>query len=244
MAGPTVRHLRSVPRTTDAAAARPYGVAVNTTPAGPTAADIARAVRETCRRDRRHQPTPGQMHRLLHLAQGHHLVWCDRPLFSYGIFITDTGVLIPTLRGHEHDGDPTYGDLDNAQLNAVGYVLSRYGSLSLHDLDLITRHSAPAVEAGRGRVRTAAATIRHDAMTDYFANVIDADPDTPLIDSDSLRGFLERSRQAAEQDEGKPAQPDDMDKLRKWVDDYEANYNAGTGTGNEPAQAKADARTA
>lgn len=165
-----------------------------------SAADVAKAFREGCRRDRRHQPTPGQIHRLLFLAQGHYLAWCGQPLFADNIVITDTGVLIPALRGHETDDDPGYGSLDNGQINAVGYVLSRHGSLSLHDLDLLTRHSAPAVEAGRGRVRTAAARIRHDAMTDYFTNVVDVDPDTPLVDSDSMNRFLERSRRAAEAD--------------------------------------------
>lgn len=195
----------------------------------PTAAAIAQAIRETCRRDRRHQPTPGQMHRLLYLAQGHHLVWCGKPLFADAIVITDAGVLIPALRGRETDGEPTYGDLDNGQLNAVGYVLSRYGNLSVHDLDLLTRHSAPAVEAGRGRVPTTAATVRHDAMADYFTHVIDVDPDTPLIDSEWMNGFLERSRRAAEQGASRSGAPKDADAMKKWIADYTANYQPTTG---------------
>lgn len=163
-----------------------------------TALDVARAFRYECRRQHRHEPTPGMLHRLLHLAQGHHLAWTGKPLFTNRLVITDTGVQVAGLRGNELDGEPGRGTLNNTQLNAVGYVLSRYGNLSLHDLDLLTRHSQPAVEAGRGRVATTAAMIRHDAMADYFATVIDVDPDAPMVDAEWMAGFLYKSRQAAE----------------------------------------------
>jgi hypothetical protein len=184
------------------------------------------------------------MHRLLYLAQGHHLVWCGTPLFGDTLVITDVGVLVAGLRGHELDGEPGYGALDNGQLNAVGYVLSRYGNLSVHDLDLLTRHSAPAVEAGRGRIRGTAATIRHDAMADYFTNVVDVDPDERMVNAEAMADLLKRAREQAARYETEPPKPDDMDNLRKWVADYAANYRPTPDPDVEDgAEAKADART-
>lgn len=182
-----------------------------------TAADIAAAFRRYSRRDHRHEPTAGQLHRLLFLAQGHYLVWCGKPLFDDRIVVTDVGVLVPALRGHELDSDPDNVGLTNGEANAVGYVLSRYGNLSLHDLDLITRHSQPAVEAGRGRIATTAATIRHDAMTDYFRTVVDTDPDRPMMDAEWMAGFLERSQARAAKRRGREPQYDDVDKIREWA---------------------------
>ncbi len=222
MAGPTVRHLRVVPPPDADSRLRPYGVAVNTTTTGVTAADIAAAFRHDCREQRRHEPTPGQLHRLLYLAQGHHLGWHGRPLFADTIVITDTGVLIPARRDRELDGEPGHGTLTGSQRGAVGYVLSRYGQLYLHDLDLLTRHSAPAVEAGRSRRPGTVTAVSHAAMADYFRTVVDADPDAPLIDAQAVADLVA----GAEQRLREPGQPDDMDRLKRRAADLRAKIAA------------------
>lgn len=216
MAAPVVRHLRLLPAPADKPGRGPYGVAM--TEPTPTAADIAAAFRHYQDREMRQPPTPGQMHRLLFLAQGHFLAWYSRPLFADALVITDVGVLVTGLRGKELDGEPTFGDLDNSQLTTIGYVLSRYGNLTLHDLDVLSRHSQPAVEAGRGRYPRAAATIRTDAMADYFAHVVDVDPDAPMWNSADVARLVE----GAEERLKDPSRPDDMDRLQKRADEIRA----------------------
>lgn len=172
-----------------------------------SAADIAAALRHE-----RPDLTPGRLHKLLYLAQGHHLAWFGQPLFAEPISAWDTGPVVGQLRGKELDGTPGHGTLDNKTLNTVGYVASRYGNLHLHDLDLLTRHSAPFVAADRGRRTGTAVPIDHDALGVYFKTV-DMDPDAPMIDAARLKAHLA----AAEVNRDKPTKPDDLDAIRAWA---------------------------
>ncbi len=174
-----------------------------------TAAQIAAALRHT-----RPGLTPGQIHKLLYLAQGHHLGWYNEPLFAEQVATWDTGVAVPSLRGKEHDGPPGPGGLPNGVLNTVGYVCSRYGKLHLHDLDLLTRNSAPYQAADTGRRPGTTTPIDHDAMATYFRTV-DIDPDAPMVDAGWLDGFVARSR--AQEPRTGDDTPDDLGKLRDWA---------------------------
>lgn len=176
-----------------------------------SAADVAAAFRHM-----RADLTPGRLHRLLFLAQGHHLAWHGEPLFTDPVVAWDAGPVVPALRGRELDGDPGYRGLDNGLLNTIGYVSSRYGNLHLHDLDLITRNSAPYVEADRGRSVGTTVTVDRADMAAYFKTV-DVDPDAPMVDAAWLEAFLARSREAAERHADRPGKPDDMDRLRAWA---------------------------
>lgn len=198
---PTVRHLQIVPQPPAQLRRRPYGDAMT------TADQITAALR-------RNLPdvTPGRIHRLLYLAQGHHAAWFDEPLFDAAVMAWDNGVIVPAVRGRECEGDPGYGTLDNKTLNTVGYVCSRYGNLQLHDLDLITRHSTPVLDANRSRHPGTGVRVDHAAMAAYFRTV-DADPDAPIIDADRLAAH----RAAATDSRDKPAEADDLDAIRAWA---------------------------
>ncbi len=157
--------------------------------------------------------TPGRIHRLLYLAQGHHLAWHNKPLFGDAVVMWDTGVIVPAVRGTELDGEPGLRGLPNGILNTVAYVCSRYGKLHLHDLDLITKYSAPALAAGTGRAAGVSVTIGHDAMAAYFRTV-DVDPDRPIVDARIVAGHVADDAGSGEDLGG----PDDLGKLREWVD--------------------------
>ncbi len=174
-----------------------------------SAAQIAAALRHMCP-----DLTPGRLHKLLYLAQGHHLAWHNKPLFAEPVTAWDTGVAVPALRGRELDGPAGYGSLDNGTLNTLGYVRSRYGGLHLHDLDVLTRNSGPYTAADTGRRVGTTTPIDHDTMAAHFRTV-DVDPDAPMIDAGWLEGFLVRSREQAPRTADDT--PDDMDKLRVWA---------------------------
>lgn len=197
-------HLRLI-RPPDADDHRPW----NGGPMTATAAQIAAALRHT-----RPGLTPGRIHKLLYLCQGHHLAWYGQPLFTDPVTAWDNGVAVPALRGRELDGPAGYGGLPNGVLNTIGYVCSRYGGLHLHDLDILTRHSDPYAAADTGRRVGTTTPIDHDDMAAHFQTV-DVDPDAPMIDAGWLEGFLTRSREQPAR--GGDDTPDDLDKLRTWA---------------------------
>jgi uncharacterized phage-associated protein len=73
-----------------------------------------------------------KLHKLLYYCQGHHLATFDKPLFSETISAWDMGPVVGTLWYAEKQGEVPRAprQLDEAQLNTIGYVLSRYGSLT------------------------------------------------------------------------------------------------------------------
>src|SRR3954466_657693 len=98
----------------------------------PSAQDVAAALRE------RLPAVPAKkLHKLLYYAQGHHLAAFGRPLFHESISAWDMGPVVGSL-WHEEREQNVPGDarrLDEAGLNTVGYVLSRYGRLTGQDLE-------------------------------------------------------------------------------------------------------------
>jgi len=81
-----------------------------------SARDVAAALR-----DRRPGLPAKKLHTLLYYCQGHHLAAFDEPLFS------------ETTLGYaerQEDVPRVHREMNEAQLNTVGYVLSRYGALT------------------------------------------------------------------------------------------------------------------
>jgi uncharacterized phage-associated protein len=137
-----------------------------------------------------------KLHKLLYYCQGHHLAAFDVPLFTETIVAWDTGPVVSQLWRAERDGDPPVEHiaLDEAQLNTVGYVISRYGALTERDLEILTHGETPwrRADAARkpgGDVRVDPAWIR-----DYFAADDAYDP-VPASVQAWLKGAVDRRRE-------------------------------------------------
>jgi uncharacterized phage-associated protein len=111
-----------------------------------------------------------KLHKLLYYCQGHHLAHFDRPLFAETISAWDMGPVVGQLWKAERDGaaaEPSM-DLGEAELNTIGYVISRYGALTGLDLEHLTHAEDPWQLANRERPRGGSVRIERESMRDYF----------------------------------------------------------------------------
>jgi uncharacterized phage-associated protein len=154
-----------------------------------------------------------KLHKLLYYCQGHHLAAFGEPLFSETISAWDMGPVVGTLwRQEKQDGPaPGHVPLDEAQLNTIGYVLSRYGALTGLDLENLTHSEAPWQQANHYRRPGESARIEFEWIREYFrtAGAVDDEEDVPLLDSASVRDWLE---EAPTRRTG-PAKADSRDEL-------------------------------
>jgi hypothetical protein len=92
-----------------------------------SARDVAAALR-----DRRPGLPAKKLHTLLYHCQGHHLAAFDEPLFSETLSVWDMGPILGNLGYAEKQEDvpKIHREMNEAQLNTVGYVLSRYDALT------------------------------------------------------------------------------------------------------------------
>lgn len=179
-----------------------------------SARDVAAALRER-------QPGLGkkQVHKLLYLAQGHHLAVFGTPLFNETIAAWDMGPVVPSLWKEEKEGDPWAGEavapqLGEAELNTVGYVLSRYGRLSGQDLEDLSHSQAPWRDANARRLPNGSVRIEVEAIREFFAAAEDtSDDDGIRLDSDKVRELLA----GAEERLKLPLQDDDLDELKSML---------------------------
>ncbi|MGH3913254.1 MAG: Panacea domain-containing protein [Pseudonocardiaceae bacterium] len=76
-----------------------------------------------------------KLHKLLYYCQGHHLGVFDEPLFTEELEAWDMGPVVAELwRAEKYGGStPPSQRLGEAELNTIGYTLSRYGNLSGSD---------------------------------------------------------------------------------------------------------------
>src|SRR5579859_3107573 len=68
-----------------------------------------------------------KLHNLLYYCQGHHLATLGEALFGETVSAWDMGPVVGTLWKAERDGDapPVDPHLGEAELNTIGYVISR-----------------------------------------------------------------------------------------------------------------------
>ena len=156
-------------------------------------------------------------HKLLYYCQGHHLAAFGRPLFPERISAWDMGPVVGQVWYAEKNGQAPVDlpDLDEAALNTVGYVISRYGALSGADLERLTHHEPPWESADEGRTRGSSAPIEQSAIEEFFRTVASVDDDEaptlgPKAGSELVEGANERR--------GAPSSPDDLDRLRARVE--------------------------
>jgi uncharacterized phage-associated protein len=155
-----------------------------------------------------------KLHKLLYYCQGHHLAIFDEPLFGETISAWDMGPVVGTLWHQEQHGEvlPEPAALDEAQLNTVGYVVSRYGALTGRDLENLTHSETPWQLANRARRPRESTRIELEWIKEYFrtGGAADGDDDEAVLDSATVTHWL----QDAALRRADPARPDDPDELR------------------------------
>lgn len=173
-----------------------------------SAHDVARELRA-----RRPGLPTMKLHKLLYYCQGHHLATCGEPLFRETISAWDMGPVVASLWKQESSGVmPTSGaPLNEAQLNTVGYVLSRYGALTGTDLAHLTHSETPWQRANAHRPPGGTSRIREEWIKEYFetAGAPDEDDEVTPDGADVKRlldGALERLAESLH--------PDSLDELR------------------------------
>ncbi|HEU0129657.1 MAG TPA: type II toxin-antitoxin system antitoxin SocA domain-containing protein [Mycobacteriales bacterium] len=154
-----------------------------------------------------------KLHKLLYYCQGHHLATFGEPLFRESISAWDMGPVVGQLWFEEKErlvpGDAP--PLDEAALNTVGYVVSRYGRLSGNDLERLTHTEPPWQRADRDRRPRTSAKIQPEWLREYFASARDDDDDEePAADAEAVAAWLAGAGERL----AEPVRPDDLDELR------------------------------
>jgi uncharacterized phage-associated protein len=157
-----------------------------------------------------------KLHKLLYYCQGHHLATFGRPLFDETVSAWDMGPVVGSLWFAEKQGAAPLGapsaPLGEAELNTVGYVLSRYGRLSGRDLEILSHAEDPWQRADGSRRPGGSARIEHEWMRAFFA-AADDDDEIPL-DSEVVSEWLAGARERS----GRPPTQDDPQRLRARLD--------------------------
>lgn len=154
-----------------------------------------------------------KLHKLLYYCQGHHLAHFGDPLFHESVMAWDMGPVVAQLWKAEKDGrlPASSQPLDAGQLNTVGYVVSRYGRLTGHDLELLSHAEDPWLVADASRPTGGTVRIDTENIRTFFSTVGGPEPDLPWPTTEDLACLVdgaERRRQRA------PV-PDDLQELAR-----------------------------
>jgi uncharacterized phage-associated protein len=166
-----------------------------------SAHDVAAALRAR----HPHLPTV-KLHKLLYYCQGHHLATFGRPLFQESLSAWDLGPVVGALWRAEKNGETVeHRELDEASLNTVGYVLSRYGGLTGEDLVRLTHSEEPWRLADVDRRPGTSTTIRNEWIEEFFrSSASAAEEDEIVLDAAVVARWLD----GAERSRDVPATPD------------------------------------
>lgn len=175
------------------------------------AAGMARSAKDVAAAIRQRLPSvpTKKLHKLLYYAQGHHLATFHRPLFAESVSAYDMGPVVGQLWYAEKNDVPVppTADLDEAQLNTVGYVVARYGGLSGRDLEILSHGERPWQRANQGREPGTSARIDHEWMEEYF---LEPDEDHLALDPAEVASWLSGADERLS-DEGRR---DDVSEIR------------------------------
>lgn len=180
-----------------------------------SAHDVAAALRA------RHPGLPTvKLHKLLYYCQGHHLATFGKPLFGETISAWDLGPIVGALWWAEKNGEPTECcDLDEASLNTVGYVLSRYGGLTGEDLVRLTHSEEPWRLADVDRQPGTSTRIKNEWIEDFFrSSASAADEDEIVLDASTVARWLD----GAGRRRNVPARPDSTDELVARIEELKS----------------------
>lgn len=164
---------------------------------------------------RRQQPgLPAvKLHKLLYYCQGHHLAVFGEPLFTETLEAWDMGPVVAELWRAEKYRTPIPApvELGEAELNTVGYILSRYGALTGRDLEILSHGEDPWKLADQGRRPGEAVRIDPEVITRYFR---DHHFEDDGLDRAAVSKWL---RESATQPRG-PDRPDSLDAMQSKRD--------------------------
>lgn len=172
-----------------------------------SAHDVAREIR------RRLPGVPAvKLQKLLYFCQGHHLGTFGEPLFTEPISAWDMGPVVTRVwfRETNHAQLPQPHDLTEAQLNTIGYVISRYGANTGADLSTLTHNQKPWQRANQQRRPGQSAKIETEWIRDFFAGDVE-EYEVPLDSAEVrklLAGAAERQGERVDADI-----PDEWDRL-------------------------------
>lgn len=158
------------------------------------------------------QALPGlpvkKLHKLLYYCQGHHLAHFGEPLFNEPIMAWDMGPVVANVWKAEKDGrtPPDPHPLDSGQLNTLAYVVSRYGRLTGHDLELLSHAETPWQEADASRAAGDSVRIKQDSMRAFFSTAGGPDPELPWPSPQAVAPLIAGADLRRQQ----PARPDDL----------------------------------
>ncbi|MGI9156812.1 MAG: Panacea domain-containing protein [Marmoricola sp.] len=147
-------------------------------------------------RDRLPEVGAKKLHKLLYYCQGHHLVATGAPLFVESVSAWDQGPVVGRLWRSELDGEQPAArqPMDEAQLNTVGYVVSRYGRLSGRDLEHLTHSEDPRRRADAMRSAGQSVRIEERWLRKYFESSVGEDDEDDLVDQEVVRAWLTGAR--------------------------------------------------
>jgi uncharacterized phage-associated protein len=151
------------------------------------------------------------LHKLLYYCQGHHLATFNQPLFDEPISAWDHGPVVGEVWYAQDRGTkpPASPELGEAQLNTIGYVLSRYGGLSGQDLMHLTHSEDPWRLADANRKPGTSNRIEQSWIREYFL----ANRDNQGLDKSQVDALLSD----AESRRDLPGRPDDPAKIAERI---------------------------
>jgi uncharacterized phage-associated protein len=148
-----------------------------------SAHDIAAALRKRL-------PGLGQkkLHKLLYYCQGHHLAAFGVPIFSENIFAWDMGPVVAALWREEREQlpRPDPHKLGEAELNTIGYVVSRYGTMNGNDLERLSHTEEPWVTGEDRRKRGESDRIELEWIRMFFTQTGTNQDDDDIADDDPV----------------------------------------------------------
>ena len=156
---------------------------------------------------RRRLPGVGKkkLHKLLYYAHGHHLADLGTPLFSENVRAWRMGPVVGSLWQEEDRGEPAPEphELSEAELNSIGYTISRYGNLTGNDLERFSHTEEPWIVSRRSYAEGGSDRINNDLIRDFFRR-IDDDDDEAGAPREVIRDWLSATRPSANPPLGTP----------------------------------------
>jgi uncharacterized phage-associated protein len=168
-----------------------------------------------------------KLHKLLYYCQGHHLAQFGQPLFGETISAWDMGPVVPDVwhadRADPAGSGPAAGQLGEAELNTIGYVVHRYGRLTGRELTILSHGEMPWQRANQARSPRGSARIDAAWIAEQFTTAQTADrAEAVALDPGEVArlagGAIARAaRREAAQRAGEPAGMDSLDDVLAWA---------------------------
>ena len=157
-----------------------------------------------------------KLHKLLYYCQGWHAGTFGAPLFSESVSAWDMGPVVGQLWYAERQHGPAEAvrALDEAALNTVGFVLSRYGALSGMELERLTHSEPPWVDADVRRTPRGTQRIEFEALERYFSALPgEEDTQEPELDLEAVAGWLAGAKDGPPSGDFRTDTPDSLRAL-------------------------------